>query len=58
MKKTYSGSKIEKEIIGEIVGFDREEESDACELVSGITGDNSRDVVSVSYTHLTLPTKA
>ena len=46
MKKTYSGSKIEKEIIGEIVGFDREEKSDACELVSGITGDNSRDVVS------------
>ena len=46
MKKTYSGSKIEKEIIGEIVGFDREEKSDACELVSSITGDNSRNVVS------------
>ena len=46
MKKTYSGSKIEKEIIWEIVGFDREEKSDACELVSSITGDNSRNVVS------------
>ena len=46
MKKTYPGSKIEKEIIGEIVGFDREEKSDACELVSSITGDNSRNVVS------------
>ena len=46
MKKTYSGSKIEKEIIGEIVGFDREKKSDACELVSSITGDNSRNVVS------------
>jgi len=39
-------AKIEKEIIGEIVGFDREEKSDACELVSSITGDNSRNVVS------------
>ena len=34
------------EIIGEIVGFNREEKSDACELVSSITGDNSRNVVS------------
>ena len=39
-------SRIEKEIIGEIIGFDREEKSEACELVSSITGDNSRNVVS------------
>ena len=46
MKKTYPDSKIEKEIIGEIIGFNRKEKSEACELVSSITGDNSRNVVS------------
>jgi len=34
------------EIIGEIIGFDRNERSEACEFVSSITGDNSREVVS------------
>ena len=46
MRKIYPNSKIEKEIIGEIAGFNREEKSEACELVSSITGDNSRNVVS------------
>jgi len=46
MKKIYSNATIEKEIIGEIIGFDREEKSEACEFVSSITGDNSREVVS------------
>ena len=46
MKKTYPDSKIVKEIIGEIIGFDRKEKSEACEFVSSITGDNSRNVVS------------
>jgi acetylornithine deacetylase len=46
MKKIFSHSSIEKNIIGEIVGFDREEKSDACELISNLTGDNSRQVVS------------
>ncbi len=46
MKKVFSGSSVSKEIIGEIIGFDREEKSDACELVSSITGDNVRNVVS------------
>jgi len=46
MKKIFSPSSIEKNIIGEIVGFDREEKSDACELISNLTGDNSRQVVS------------
>ena len=46
MKKIYSNASIEKEIIGEIIGFDREEKSEACEFVSSLTGDNSRQVVS------------
>ena len=46
MKKTFPNSSIEKDIIGEIVGFDREDKSDACELISNLTGDNSRQVVS------------
>jgi len=39
-------SNIRKEIIGEVTGFDRVEKSEACELVSSLTGDNSREVVS------------
>ena len=46
MKKVYPKSSIKKEIIGEIIGFDRHEKSEACELISSITGDNSREVVS------------
>ena len=46
MKKIYPKSSIKKEIIGEIIGFEREQKSDACDLISNITGDNSRDVVS------------
>ena len=46
MKKVFPNSSIEKEIIGEIVGFDRDVKSDACELISSLTGDNSRQVVS------------
>ena len=46
MKKVFSSSKITKEIIGEVAGFDRVKDSDACELVSSLTGDNSREVVS------------
>ena len=46
MKKIYSKSSIRKEIIGEVTGFDRVEKSEACELVSSLTGDNSREVVS------------
>ncbi len=46
MKKIYPSSSIKKEIIGEIIGFYRNEKSDACELISNITGDNSRSVVS------------
>jgi len=46
MKKIFPKSTIKKEIIGEIIGFNRDENSEACEFVSSITGDNSREVVS------------
>ncbi len=46
MKKVFLNSKIKKEIIGEVTGFDRINKSEACELVSSLTGDNSREVVS------------
>ena len=46
MKRIFPNASIEKDIIGEIVGFDREDKSDACELISNLTGDNSRQVVS------------
>ena len=46
MKRVYPNSSIKKEIIGEIIGFDRLKNSEACEFVSNITGDNSRSVVS------------
>ncbi|MDC3139175.1 acetylornithine deacetylase [Candidatus Pelagibacter sp.] len=46
MKKIYPKSTIKKHIIGEITGFDRISNSEACEFVSSITGDNSREVVS------------
>ena len=46
MKKNFPDASIEKNIIGEIVGFDRKDKSDACEFISNLTGDNSRQVVS------------
>ena len=46
MKKIFPKASIKKEIIGEIIGFDRLEKSEACEFISNITGDNSREVVS------------
>ena len=46
MKKVFSHSSIKKNIIGEVIGFDRVKNSDACELISNLTGDNSRQVVS------------
>ncbi len=46
MKKIFSESSIKKKIIGEVTGFDRVKKSEACEFVSSLTGDNSREVVS------------
>ncbi|MDB9794990.1 M20/M25/M40 family metallo-hydrolase, partial [bacterium] len=46
MKKIFPNASIKKKIIGEVIGFDRDEKSNACELVSSLTGDNTREVVS------------
>ena len=46
MKKIFPNSNIRKETIGEVIGFNRIKDSEACEFVSSITGDNSREVVS------------
>ena len=46
MKKRYPNASIKKEVIGEIIGFNRIKDSEACEFVSSITGDNQREVVS------------
>ncbi|MBC8298596.1 MAG: acetylornithine deacetylase [Pelagibacterales bacterium] len=46
MKKIYPKSSIKKEVIGEIIGFERDEKSEACNLISSITGDNLREAVS------------
>jgi len=46
MKKVYPKADIKKEIIGEIIGFNKEEKSEAINLVCNLTGDNSREVVS------------
>jgi len=46
MKKVYPKSDIKKEIIGEIIGFNKEENSQAINLICNLTGDNSREVVS------------
>ena len=46
MKKVYPKSDIKKEIIGEIIGFNKEEDSQALNLICNLTGDNSREVVS------------
>ena len=46
MRKVFPKANIKKEIIGEIIGFTKEEKSDAVNLVCNLTGDNSKDVVS------------
>jgi len=46
MKKVYPKADIKKEIIGEIIGFNKEENSEAVNLICNLTGDNSRDTVS------------
>ena len=46
MKKVFTNSRITKKIIGEVAGFNRVLNSEACEFVSSLTGDNSREVVS------------
>jgi len=46
MKKNNPKGNIKKEIIGEVVGFNKEETSEAANLVCNLTGDNAKDTMS------------
>ena len=46
MRKVFTNSRITKKIIGEVAGLIRVLYSVACEFVSSLSGDNSREVVS------------
>jgi len=46
MKKNYPKANIKKEVVGETIGVEQEEKSDAVDLVCNLTGDNSRGTVS------------
>ena len=46
MKKVYPKADIKKEIIGEIIGVNKEEKSEAINRSCYLTGDNSREVFS------------
>ncbi len=46
MKKIYPEATINKVTVGEVVGFDEKEGSEAVNLICNLTGDNSKDVVS------------
>jgi acetylornithine deacetylase len=45
MKKNNTIGNIKKEIIGEVVGFDKDDSSEAVNLVCNLTGDNSKDTM-------------
>ena len=46
MKKNNPKGSIKKEIVGEVVGFNKEETSEAANLVCNLTGDNAKDTMS------------
>ena len=46
MKKNNPKGNIKKEIIGEVVGFNKEEKSEAANLVCNLTGDNTKETMS------------
>ena len=46
MKKNNPKGNIKKEIIGEVVGFNKEETSEAVNLVCNLTGDNAKETMS------------
>ena len=46
MRRIYPKANIKKITVGEVVGFDEKEGSEAVNLVCNLTGDNSKDVVS------------
>ena len=46
IKKNNPKGNIKKEVIGEVVGFNKEELSEAVNLISNLTGDNSKNTMS------------
>ena len=46
MKKNNPNGDIKKEIIGEVVGFNKDDNSEAINLVSNLIGDNSKSTMS------------
>ena len=46
IKKNNPKGNIKKEIIGEVVGFNKEETSEAVNLITNLTGDNSKNTMS------------
>ena len=46
MKKNNPKGNIKKKIIGEVVGFNKEEKSEAANLVCNLTGDNAKETMS------------
>jgi acetylornithine deacetylase len=46
MRKVYPKANIKKETVGETIGFNKVEKSDAVDLVCNLTGDNSRGAIS------------
>ena len=46
MKKNNPKGNIKKVIIGEVVGFNKEEKSEAANLVCNLTGDNAKETMS------------
>jgi acetylornithine deacetylase len=45
-KKDNPKGDIKKEVVGEVVGFDKEESSNAVDLICNLTGDNSKSAMS------------
>ena len=46
MRKVYPKANIKKETVGETIGFNKVEKSDAVDLVCNLTSDNSRGAIS------------
>mgnify|MGYP001363296296 CR=1 FL=1 len=46
IKKNNPKGNIEKEIVGEVIGFNHESVSEAANLICNLTGDNSKDTMS------------
>ena len=46
IKKNNLKGDIQKEVVGEVIGFNKENNSEAVDLISNLTGDNSKDTMS------------